>query len=121
VWNEKRTDTITELFCPGCIAVGGDGVTRGLDEWRAFHQSFVGAFPDLHLDVENITADGTGEWVAVRWTATGTHLGDTLGIPHTGRKMSMNGLSLVRIRDGQFIAGYDAYDQEAMLAQLQPQ
>jgi predicted ester cyclase len=87
----------------------------------AFHQAFTGAFPDLYLEVENITSDSTGEWLAVGWTATGTHQGDTLGIPATGQKMSMSGLSLVRVRNGQFIAGYDAYDQEAMLAQLQPQ
>ena len=121
VWNEKRTETIAELFCRTCVHRGGDGVDRGLEEWMAFHQSFVGAFPDLHLEIDNITSDSTGEWVATRWTVTGTHQGDTLGIPASGQPVTMTGISLVRIQNGQFVAGFDSYDQQALLAQLQPQ
>ena len=121
VWNLKRTDTIAELFAPGCVARGGDGVDRGRDEWVAFHQAFVDTFPDLRLEIDNITSDSTGEWVAARWTVTGTHQGDALGIPASGRPVSMSGISLLRIQNGQFVAGFDNDDQQALLAQLQPQ
>lgn len=120
VWNQKNTAAIHELMAPDCVACGGDGIKRGPKEFVLFQQQFLGAFPDLRLEIDNIVSHDSGEWVALRWTATGTHQGDHLGIPASGRSMSMSGISLVRIRDERFVEGCDAYDQAAMMAQLQP-
>ena len=121
VWNQRKSETIHEVFGPGCIARGGDGIERGADEFVTFQQAFLGAFPDLQLSLDNMTADSTGEWVAARWTARGTHQGDSLGIPASGRPICLCGISLVRIQNGRFVAGFDNYDQQDLLAQLQPQ
>ncbi len=47
-------------------------------------QMYVSAFPDLHFDIDQIFGDG--DFVATRWTATGTHRGELMGIKPTNRR-----------------------------------
>ncbi len=53
----------------------------GRDAGRQFMQMYVSAFPDLHFDIDQIFGDG--DFVATRWTATGTHRGELMGIKPT--------------------------------------
>jgi hypothetical protein len=57
------------------------------------------AFPDLHAEVHDVIADG--DLVAARVTYTGTHQGEFVGIPATGRKTTTNGVHFFRMQDGQ--------------------
>jgi predicted ester cyclase len=50
----------------------------------------VATFPDIHVHLDDLIAEG--DRVAVRWTATMTHLGDGLGHAPTGKKLSLSGL-----------------------------
>src|ERR1700740_1520889 len=80
VWNKKREDAISEMFEEGREARGlpePDSVIRGPEEFKKFYRGMVVAFPDLHVHLDDLI--GEGDRVAVRWTATMTHLGDGLG------------------------------------------
>jgi hypothetical protein len=57
------------------------------------------AFPDLHAEVHDVIADG--DLVAARVTYTGTHQGEFVGIPATGRKTTTNGVHFFRMQDGR--------------------
>ena len=80
VWNQRKESAIDAILTPDCRAhgLGGDAVLVGPEGFKTFHRSFCGAFPDLHVTVDDIVAEG--DKVAIRWTATMTHLGDGLGI-----------------------------------------
>jgi predicted ester cyclase len=54
----------------------------------------LGAFPDARVTVEDQIAEG--EMVVTRWTATGTHTGELLGIPPTGRRIEISGMTINR-------------------------
>jgi steroid delta-isomerase-like uncharacterized protein len=56
------------------------------------------AFPDMHLEVHEMLADG--DYVAVRYTLTGTHRGEFNGIPPTGRSFKVAEMILHRFDDG---------------------
>jgi steroid delta-isomerase-like uncharacterized protein len=73
-----------------------EGVTRGC---FAYFQ----AFPDLHLSIDELIAEG--DRVFCRSTMTGTHDGEYKGIPATGRHVSAESAEVFRIADGRF-AGY---------------
>ncbi len=99
VWNQGREDTIDELFA-------ANGVTYGLGE-----------IPDTHGPPEFNTVV-EGDKIAVRVEITGTHLGNGLGIPATGKKISMQGICLIHAAGGKLVAGWNSWDQLGLLRQL---
>ncbi|MCD6289869.1 MAG: ester cyclase [Anaerolineae bacterium] len=77
---------------------------------------YVTAFPDLHSTVDHMVAeDGL---VAVRWTGTGTHQGDLLGILPTGKQVVWKGITLYRFVDGKIVEQWWAWDALGLLQQL---
>jgi steroid delta-isomerase-like uncharacterized protein len=117
VWNQKRTDTIDELLTDESVSHSESGPVRGKAEFKdRVHSVFLAAFPDLRLDVEGIVAEG--DQVAVRWRATGTHRGDSLGFPATGRNVAFRGMTMIRYRDGKMVEGWDCWNQAGLIEQL---
>jgi predicted ester cyclase len=76
-------------------------------------------FPDLSLTCDDIVA--AGDKVAVRWTATGTHEGDQLGVPATHRKVTLTGIDIVRIADGRIAERWGEGNGLEMRQQIAPQ
>ena len=66
--------------------------------------------------MEDIVCEG--ERVAVRIVLQGTHTGPGLGVAPTGRKVSIQGIIIVRIVDGQIVEGWNNYDQLGLLRQV---
>lgn len=119
VWNERRTQTILDLMAPDGIAFGEleDGSPlHGPAEFVPFAERILGAFPDINMVVED--AFGADDRVVVRWSATMTHRGDHLGMPATGKRVRLTGMSIARIRDKKIIEGWDSWDQLGMLKQI---
>jgi predicted ester cyclase len=112
VWNQKRNATIDELMAPEAIAHGlspGTGGPRnGPAAFRVFWNQFCGAFPDIHIDVEDLVAED--DKVATRIRFTGTHQGHELGAPPTDKRVSGTGITICRWRDGQIVEGWNEFD-----------
>jgi predicted ester cyclase len=66
--------------------------------------------------VEDIVAEG--DRVVVRWSNSGRHVGDFLGMPPTGHSYAIAGIDIYRIEDGQLAEHWHVIDQLAMLQQL---
>jgi len=94
------------------------GVPEPLDGegWRQFIGAFFGGFPDMRLVVEDIVA--AGDRVAVRWTFQGTHQGEFLGIPPTGKQVTMSAIEINRVHDGKVAEHWVQFDQLGLLRQL---
>ena len=117
VWDKGRTEAIDEMLTPDAIVHGlGPGPLIGPEGFKPFHSAFRRAFSDITVHVDDVI--GEGDMVAVRWTCAGTHDGDGLGFPATGRTARFSGMTFVRARDGKLIAGWNAFDQLDMLQQL---
>jgi len=89
---------------------------KGREGARAFMSTYITAFPDLHLDVAQIFA--SGEFVAVRWTSTGTHRGDLMGIAPTNRAAVTHGCSILEVRYGKLVRSWIYWDTGNLLRQL---
>ena len=59
------------------------------------------AFPDAHWHEDAIVAEG--DLVVGRYTLRGTHLGEFLGIPATGKAITVSNIHIVRIMDGKIV------------------
>jgi steroid delta-isomerase-like uncharacterized protein len=119
VWNEGKTESIHEFLAPDAIGIGEleDGRPLcGPAEFVPFVERIRGAFPDINIVVED--AFGAEDKVVLRWSATMTHRGDHLGMPASGPRVRIAGMSIARIRDKQIIEGWDNWDQLGMLKQI---
>ena len=72
---------------------------HGPDEFKVFVEKLRGAFPDIHMTIEDAFA--SCDKVAVRWSATMTHTGDHLDIPASGKRVSVAGFrcSVIRMHE----------------------
>jgi len=118
VWNQRKESAIDDLLTPDwrVHGLGGDAVLIGPEGFKTFHRSFCGAFPDLHVTVDDVITEG--DKVAIRWTATMTHLSDGLGIPPSGKKVSMEGSTIGVIKDGKIDEGWNHMDITGLFARL---
>jgi steroid delta-isomerase-like uncharacterized protein len=119
VWNKGRREAIDEMWDENCVAHGlldGGADIQGRDAFKALQTRLRGAFPDLHIEVEDVIADG--DRTAMRICCTGTHLGDHLGIPPTGKKVAFTGMTIARWRDGKIVEGWNNVDMAGMMRQI---
>jgi steroid delta-isomerase-like uncharacterized protein len=119
VWNQKSEGAIDAMLSPEGKAHGfpqEDSVLVGPEDFKTIHRSFLGAFPDLHIAIEDAIAEG--DKVAVRWTVTATHRGDHLGFAATGKRIGLNGSSIVVIKDGKIHDAWNFMDMGGLFARL---
>lgn len=119
VWCQKRVEAVDELMAADALGHGlgeGGAPIQGTREFKAFHRKFCDAFPDLHIHVDEVLAEG--DLTAVRFTATGSHTGEGLELPATGRQVSFTGMAFTRWRNGQVAEGWNLVDFPAMQQQL---
>jgi steroid delta-isomerase-like uncharacterized protein len=84
---------------------------------RQFFKVYVTAFPDLHLDIEQILAAGDSH-VIVRWRSRGTHLGPLADIPATGRKASNHGCTIMEVKNNKIGHAWVYFDNAHLLRQI---
>ena len=94
------------------------GQGPGLAGVKQFIGLYHEVFPDLTLTCDDILP--AGDKVAVRWTATGTHEGDQLGVPATHRKVTLTGIDIVRIADGRIAERWGEGNGLEMMQQIGP-
>lgn len=119
VWNEGREATIDDLFADGGVAYGlGDreAEVHGPEQMKPFVRNLRGTIPDLQIDIQDILAEE--DKVMVRVLLEGTHSGSGLGVPPSGRRIRVAGIVLIRISNGQFVEGWNSWDQLGLLRQI---
>lgn len=92
------------------------GQPEGRAGIRWFMESLTTAFPDLTATVEDILAEG--DRVAIRNTMHGTHKGEFMGIPPTGKHIAIPGIDLVIVKNGKATDHWGYFDTAGLLQQL---
>src|SRR5215213_4873761 len=113
--NEGRLELIDELFDPGFTSETQQG-TLDREGFREFVVGWRAGFSDLRCDVGDLVAEGDRVAWSVR--ATGTHSGEFLGIPATGRPVDFESLNIGEFREGRGYRHKVLKDLPALLAQL---
>ena len=108
---------IDELHVTNYVFHSGTGEDiRGLKNYKQYMRRYYSAFPDLHLTIDDMVVEG--DKVAIRWTMSGTHKGEIEGIPPTGKKMTIWGISIERVVGGKFVETWETYDTMGFMQQL---
>lgn len=119
VWNQGREATIDELLAKDAPIFGlgeGDMDVRGPSGFKPFFRNLRSSFPDLKMRIEDSIAEG--DKAVVRVVLEGTHSGDGLGIPATGRRVRVAGIVIVYSSEGKLVAGWNSWDQLGLLRQI---
>jgi steroid delta-isomerase-like uncharacterized protein len=118
MFNKGNLNLADEVFAPDYVdhdpAMPED--IRGPEGFKEYVSIFRTAFPDIHLEIEDQVAEG--DKVVTRWTGTGTHEGDLMGIAPTGNKVTLPGMEIVRISGGKLAEGWEGYDSMVLMEQL---
>jgi steroid delta-isomerase-like uncharacterized protein len=120
VWNQGRLSAIDELFDRSGKAYGWPDPDRAINSPEEFAEAcktYREAFPDIQITVDDLVAEG--DKVAVRWTATMTHLGDSLGFPASSKKARLSGSSFLICGNGRILNGWNYMDLTRLHLELQ--
>jgi len=117
-FNAGRLEVVDELVASDFVehdpslteeVRGPAGVKELIAGYRA-------AFPDIRITIEDQIADG--DYVVSRWSGTGTHQGELMGMPATGKQATVTGITIDRIVDGRIAESWDNWDTLGLMQQL---
>ena len=118
IWCNRRYELIDEMISEALIdhvempGLEGTGRSRYVASVRLVHD----AFSDYHEEIEFIVADDDKAVSYVR--NTGTHDGDLIGLPPTGRKFDIHSIGILRFADGQVVERWGFGDSLTQMQQL---
>ena len=92
----------------------GRSFTR--DESEQFMRSLRVAFPDGRVTIEEMIAEG--DKVVTRYTSSGTHKGEFMGIAATGKKVVVTGIVITRVDKGKIAEDWEEFDAMGFMVQL---
>lgn len=117
VINQGNFAVADELFSSIFVyRAPGSPEFRGPEGFKQLIAMYRAAFPDLHLTVEEVLAEGGT--VVSRYTARGTHRGDLMGIPPSGKQVAIPGIVISRFADDKVVEDFEILDHLGMLQQL---
>jgi steroid delta-isomerase-like uncharacterized protein len=118
LWNNGNLSVADEVFAP--TYTHHDASTpdfgKGPDSEKRRASLYRNAFPDIHLTIEDVIAEG--ETVMTRWSCRGTHKGDLNGIAATGKHITISGVTIARVSNGKIVEGYVNWDALGLMHQL---
>ncbi len=120
-WNEGKLAVFDELFAPTFIyhdpALPDVGT---LEDYKRGFAETRSAFPDTHLTIEDLIAEG--ELVVVRLTWRGTNTGDfvmpPMHIPATGKQVLVTAIVIIRLAEGKAVEFWGQFDNLGWFQQL---
>jgi steroid delta-isomerase-like uncharacterized protein len=109
VWNKGNVDAVDECMATDYVDHSiPSGLPPGTEGLKQANTTYHSAFPHLKATLEDIFAEG--DRVAFRWSVSGTHLGDWLGVPPTGNHVTATGITIFRMAGGKVVEGWTSTD-----------
>ena len=114
--NERKNDLAEELFTEDHVmhdpqVPAGVG-PQGMVDVVSVYQTGV----EGHWAIEELFS--AGDKVIVRWTGSGTHVGEVNGIPPTGKKLAIDAISIHQLRGGKIAETWEVWDTLGFLQQI---
>lgn len=117
VLSQGDLELVDELVSPDLVNHSvPPGLPPGIEGFRQQASMIRDGLPDLRTNVDDMIAEG--DQVVTRWTGTGTHQGELMGVAPTGKTITVSGVGIHRIADGKVVEFRDIFDQLAFMQQL---
>jgi steroid delta-isomerase-like uncharacterized protein len=116
-FNKGDLSVANETIATNYVYHGPMGMEyKGPEGFKQVVTMFRTAFPDLHITVEDMVAEG--DKVVSYYTMTGTHKGELMGIAPTDKKVKFSGIVIVRWVGGKEVEARGVGDMLSMMQQL---
>ena len=117
-WNVGNLDLFDETDSPEYVLHDPSAPedVRGVEGAKQFASMYLRAFPDLRFTIEEQVAEG--DKVVTRWTSSATHQGELMGIPATGNRTGVSGITISRISEGKLVEDWNNWDTLGLMRQL---
>jgi len=117
LFNKRNLAAVDEFLAPSYVLRTAPAATpSGRDGVREVIAIYLAAFPDLHISIDELLAEG--DKVVGRFTFTGTHGGDLMGLAPTQQRISVRQIAIYRIADGKVVEEWEVSDQLGLMQQL---
>ena len=117
IQNQHNVDAFDEFFAPSFVNYDPlPGLPGTLEGAKQLHRMLFAAFPDLKMTIHDQAAEGDKVWT--RKTGSGTHRGELLGVPATGKQVSWNIIDIMSIRNGKVTEHWVVADVMSLMRQL---
>ena len=116
-WNQGNVAIIDELAAPDFVDHHvPPGLPPNAEGHKAWLQLARAGFPDLQLTIEDMIADG--DKVVARMMVTGTQTGEFMGLPPSGKLVSVTAIGISRIADGKSVEYWENFDALGVMQQI---
>jgi steroid delta-isomerase-like uncharacterized protein len=114
--NQRKFDYFDQALAPTYINHNMPAPAPGPEGFKQVIAMFINAFPDMQITVEDAIAEG--DKVATRGTWRGTHKGDFMSIPATGKSVAVSYSDIWRVENGRAVENWVQMDMLGLMQQL---
>ncbi|MGH2739859.1 MAG: ester cyclase [Actinomycetota bacterium] len=115
-WNSGDVDSYMELYAKNIKLHAGTYDFPDRKAVESMYKGFHAATTDLRLEIHETF--GQADTLAARYSVTGTHTGELMGMPPTGREISMTGITIMHFEDRRVVERWDSDDSAEVLSRL---
>ncbi|MGA7408867.1 MAG: nuclear transport factor 2 family protein [Bryobacteraceae bacterium] len=112
VWNQGHRETIDKMLAPDCVLHDPGEDIVGPEGFKRFYDNIQNTFDEVRVNPQFSISEG--DYVSVRWVATGKH-------KDSGKNVEIAGMSLMRFRDGLAVEAWQNWDLHGMMQQVAPE
>ena len=117
IYNSNTLDSLEEVVSENLLTPRiMPGIPSGIEGAKVAHQMMLTGFPDYQTVIDDLIAEG--DKVVARITMSGTHAGNFMGIPATGKRVEFTGMYIARIADGKIVEHWGEEDGVSLLTQI---
>lgn len=115
-FHEHTLEQLAALLDPDLVVHAPMPIEQGADAFKRSLASTRQAFPDMRITIQ---AGAAHEGLVFRrWSMTGTHQGTFLGVPPTGRTVTLTGVDVERLVNGKIVEHWPYWDRMSLAEQL---
>lgn len=116
VWVKRDLNVFDAVFSEKFVDHNPMGADPGKAAFKQVIMGFHAAFSEDHTTIEDIIAEG--DKVVWRWSYRGKHTGPLMGMPPTGKHVTVSGINIDRIEGGQIVERWHQVDLAGLLKQI---
>jgi len=116
VWNKGRREAISEILAPDAEIRESGEIVKGPEGFYPFFDRMQDAFSEIHVTFQDAIAEA--DMVCLRWSCSMKHTGSGLGIAPTQKTLATTGMTMVRVANGRFVAGWQNWDMLGLMQQM---
>ncbi|MEK6220632.1 MAG: ester cyclase [Chloroflexota bacterium] len=115
-WNSKNVEKLTEYHLESWINHSAPDGMNDLASLQGMFALFTSAFPDLEMAIPKSIVDG--DQVSYMYTISGTHTGDFMGIPASGKEINFQGMTMLNMDAGRCTEAWGVLDMMGLMQQI---